>query len=308
MPDLVDDAERTFQVVYIPSDLSEPLAEQTVRQAKGDALGAMFAHAKAHFASRTLSRGQADSFKSKVRSEQKAAISSEVLNRLADMTLCEVVPLCPNSAAFGHVGVNLAADDKAVAKDLPANVRASAIARQCGLSLQVRGDAFVYRQFDNDEGFKRLDFGLRDVASDAPWMTRARELRVGAKPKPDPEGDKAKGNAYFSKKQWALALEQYARGLSQPIPDADLRSALHSNSSACLLHLNRAEEALTSARECVNINPSWFKGHARLGDAYLALGKKDAALSCYRTAQSLAPGNAEMQSRLRAMNEDDSGV
>ena len=37
-------------------------------------------------------------------------------------------------------------------------------------SLQVKGDAFLARVFDDGEGFKRMDFRLPEVSSSAQWV------------------------------------------------------------------------------------------------------------------------------------------
>lgn len=44
------------------------------------------------------------------------------------------------------------------------------------LRLQVRGDAFLARIFDNDDAFKRLDFPLSDMASSAAWVKVRHDL------------------------------------------------------------------------------------------------------------------------------------
>ena len=36
--------------------------------------------------------------------------------------------------------------------------------------LQVKGDAFLARIFDNDDLFRRLDFTLQDMTSSAAWV------------------------------------------------------------------------------------------------------------------------------------------
>ncbi len=64
-------------------------------------------------------------------------------------SLVDSVPLVLNTAAVKHVGVNLYVDDKGMAKNLPVNTRASAIAQACGRLLEVRGDSFIARVFDN---------------------------------------------------------------------------------------------------------------------------------------------------------------
>ena len=41
------------------------------------------------------------------------------------------------------------------------------------LWLQVRGDVFVARVFDNEEEFQRLDFKLAELSSSAEWIKQA---------------------------------------------------------------------------------------------------------------------------------------
>lgn len=39
--------------------------------------------------------------------------------------------------------------------------------------MQVQGDAFLARVFDNEDDFERLDFTLREVSSNSPWVKEA---------------------------------------------------------------------------------------------------------------------------------------
>lgn len=39
--------------------------------------------------------------------------------------------------------------------------------------LQVQGDAFLGRVFDNEDDFERLDFTLKEVTSSATWVQEA---------------------------------------------------------------------------------------------------------------------------------------
>lgn len=43
-----------------------------------------------------------------------------------------------------------------------------------GNLVEVKGDAFVGRIFDNDDDFRRLDFTMGDLSSDAPWIKQVR--------------------------------------------------------------------------------------------------------------------------------------
>jgi hypothetical protein len=43
------------------------------------------------------------------------------------------------------------------------------------LLLQVSGDVFIGRYFDNEEDFKRMDFTAKELSSSAPWIKDARQ-------------------------------------------------------------------------------------------------------------------------------------
>ena len=101
------------------------------------------------------------------------ALGDDVLDRFAESQTCDIVQLLSSTAASGWMGVNLYVDDKGVAKGSPLNARASAICGQCGLPTEVRGDAFVAKLWDDQEGFVRHDFTLADCASDAAWVVEA---------------------------------------------------------------------------------------------------------------------------------------
>lgn len=54
------------------------------------------------------------------------------------MQLVESIPLLVNSKANDYIGINLYVDDTGSIKNLPINVRASAICRTCGHAVEVR--------------------------------------------------------------------------------------------------------------------------------------------------------------------------
>jgi hypothetical protein len=65
-------------------------------------------------------------------------------------------------------------DDKGQAKQSPINERASAVCTACGMPTEVRGDAFVAKVWDDQDGFVRHDLRVRDLASDAPTIGKRR--------------------------------------------------------------------------------------------------------------------------------------
>lgn len=87
--------------------------------------------------------------------------------------MVENIALLSNAPETGFVAVNLYCDDEAALKNLPSNARASSLAMECGKPLDVKGDAFLARVFDNEDEFKRLDFPISDVSSGAAWVKEA---------------------------------------------------------------------------------------------------------------------------------------
>lgn len=90
------------------------------------------------------------------------------------MQMVESVGLLPNLPAHRHVGVNMYVDDEGSIVGAPLNPRASELAALAGRPVQVRGDAFLARVLDDGDAFHRLDFGLADLSSSAPWVAAAR--------------------------------------------------------------------------------------------------------------------------------------
>lgn len=39
----------------------------------------------------------------------------------------------------------------------------------------MRGDAFIARVYDDEDSFRRMDFTLPELASDAPWVKAAKQ-------------------------------------------------------------------------------------------------------------------------------------
>ena len=50
------------------------------------------------------------------------------------------------------------------------NRRATSIAQECGQLVQVVGDAFIGKQFDDENGFYRHDFTTKDLNTSLPWF------------------------------------------------------------------------------------------------------------------------------------------
>ena len=153
-----DAAKRqSFYVVYVPVDDRKALEEWAVQlpEAKEAQLGCLTERLREHFKGRNTlvsKHQQEETFKQQLLAQlpKGATLSDEMLQMMLQMdSLVDSIPLVLNTPDVKHVGVNMYVDDKGTAKALPTNVRASAIAQACGKMLEVKGDAFIGRVFDN---------------------------------------------------------------------------------------------------------------------------------------------------------------
>lgn len=98
------------------------------------------------------------------------------------------------------------------------------------------------------------------------------------------------GNEMFKSGNYQGALEQYTGSLT-----AD--QAVHqvwSNRSACLLALDRPEDALNDAKCCIQLKPDWAKGYFRAAKAALQLGRNTESTEFARQGLELEPKNRDL--------------
>ena len=101
------------------------------------------------------------------------------------------------------------------------------------------------------------------------------------------EEKKARGNEHYVNKQYAKALECY----TEAIEASPTTAAFYSNRAATYMMLNKWNDALADARECVKLDPLYLKGHMREAKCHLVLGDPKSAIRCYQMALQLEPGN-----------------
>jgi len=103
---------------------------------------------------------------------------------------------------------------------------------------------------------------------------------------------------FFKQSDFSSSLEKYTSAIniiesyrissdSETDKYDDIMQLLHplySNRSACYFGLNRFDEALKDAKECIKLNPSWPKGYSRKGAALRAKGLFQAASESYKLA------------------------
>ena len=318
----VDESSKTFKVILIPAALEEKVQEVEVVQPAGEAIGCLMAFIKQRFTSK-LTKAQELVYHEHIRKEAKGqALDPTMMQHLTGTTMVDIIMLDRNSRG-DNVGVNMYVDDKGVSKQLPTNTRATAIAQMVGVQVMVLGDTYIARQFDNDEGFCRLDFTMEDLSSSAKWVqsakahnekhasvsgTAARGVTAHnllkpkqATPTRTPLEVKELGNKLFKQKDFSKAHVLYTMALKllekQDVVDEELRGVLLSNRCACFTRLKRFDEAISDGKEVVKARPDWAKGVGRLGDAYAAAKLVDKARETYDQALGLAPGDKSLEAR-----------
>ncbi|OQS07603.1 hypothetical protein THRCLA_00373 [Thraustotheca clavata] len=170
--------KQQFSIVYIPADDALEMEEWKIDLPKDvdEQIGCLTERLRAHFKQKTggaTTEEQRGAFRQQILAQMPkgATMNDEMMAMMLQMdSLVDSVPLIVNSPAVQHVGVNMYVDDKGTAKNLPINMRASAIAQTCGKMLEVRGDAFIGRVFDNDDAFVRMNFKLSEINGDAEWI------------------------------------------------------------------------------------------------------------------------------------------
>jgi tetratricopeptide (TPR) repeat protein len=94
---------------------------------------------------------------------------------------------------------------------------------------------------------------------------------------------KQKGNKHFKAGEYEQAIQAYCEGLELD-PN---NHVLHSNACQAMLRHGNLKEAKHHAERCVELKPSWPKGHYRLGTVLLQLEEYNEAVKALEKAMSL---------------------
>mmetsp|Transcript_20947 Transcript_20947/g.31244 ORF Transcript_20947/g.31244 Transcript_20947/m.31244 type:complete len:300 (-) Transcript_20947:218-1117(-) len=169
--------QKMFKYVYIPTTFGEPMKVLEAPKPAGLESDKFVQKLKTHFSSRGKMDRKIlkDQIKSKLKEGQQ--VEDKYVDMLMNNTSVEIVPLSLPIKENKYVCISMYVDDQGIAKNLPRNERATRIAFAAGRPSEVRGDAFlgrVYDQQDGDQDWARLDFTLDDCRSDAKWVTDAK--------------------------------------------------------------------------------------------------------------------------------------
>ncbi|GFR48092.1 hypothetical protein Agub_g9779, partial [Astrephomene gubernaculifera] len=333
---------KRVRYVYIPADIHEPLQEREVEVEEGREVESLLDPLKEHFkrAGGVKTEAQREAHRQQlvqqVGAEAAAKLSDQMMAAALDIQMVETLPLLVNNPASGYMGVNMYCDDQAQIKELTYNARASQIADCCGRPMQVRGDAFLSRMFDNEDSFVRLDLRLGEVSSGAEWVAAAaaqaaRRMR---------EGDRAA--EFMAKMQQQQQQQQQQQGSGKKEqggkqqPSATVRelspaeaekeagnaavrsgdwaaavarysaalqlqpdmTSAANNRALALLRLGRHAEAEQDCGMVLFREPGNVKALLRRAAARRALGRPEEAAEDLRAVLSLEPHNKEAAAEL----------
>eukprot|EP00931_Biecheleriopsis_adriatica_P116498 TRINITY_DN92136_c0_g1_i1.p1 TRINITY_DN92136_c0_g1~~TRINITY_DN92136_c0_g1_i1.p1 ORF type:complete len:472 (+),score=104.79 TRINITY_DN92136_c0_g1_i1:68-1417(+) len=105
---------------------------------------------------------------------------------------------------------------------------------------------------------------------------------------------KSKGAECFKQKDFAAAIEHYTAAIKvTPSGGEGELHTLFSNRSAARLQVGAAEAALSDARTCVQLAPTWPKGRFREGSCLRQLGRLEEAATAFLAGQQLEPENKD---------------
>jgi tetratricopeptide (TPR) repeat protein len=101
---------------------------------------------------------------------------------------------------------------------------------------------------------------------------------------------KQQGNAAVASKNFAQAVAHY----SQAIAHDAANHILFSNRSGALLDMGKPRDALSDANHCIELAPTWPKGHFRRGLALERMSRWQLSSQSYQTAMALDPTNTDI--------------
>ncbi|CAL4905379.1 unnamed protein product [Urochloa decumbens] len=110
---------------------------------------------------------------------------------------------------------------------------------------------------------------------------------------------KTQGKEAFAKGDYLAAMYFYGLAMEKNPLDA----TLFANRSLCWLRLKEGEKALSDARHCKTLNPSWEKAWYREGAALSLLKNYKGAADAFKGALKIDPTNNEIKKAMREAME-----
>ena len=107
---------------------------------------------------------------------------------------------------------------------------------------------------------------------------------------------KSLGSAAFKAKEFGVAAEHFTRAIDAG--EDEKPAVLYSNRSACYSSQTMYKEALLDANKCIDLDPTWARGHSRRGAAYVGLKNWPSALKSYERGLELDPESANLKAEI----------
>lgn len=105
------------------------------------------------------------------------------------------------------------------------------------------------------------------------------------------EEHKALGNEAFAAKDFEKAIGHYTDAIK-----ADPKNhVFFSNRSASYASLKKYPEAISDAKECIKLNPTFIKGYYRLATAQIENNDLDGAITTCKQGMNVDPGNKQLE-------------
>ncbi|XP_021770469.1 ankyrin repeat domain-containing protein 7-like [Chenopodium quinoa] len=96
----------------------------------------------------------------------------------------------------------------------------------------------------------------------------------------------------------ALEANDYQSAIywfTEAITTFPLEPCVYVDRSLCWMRLNDAKRALSDAEQCIKLEPEFWRGHYRSGEAHRMLQDYDMAKEAFKTAIKFCPENKELQ-------------
>lgn len=174
-----------MKFVLIPAELSEPIQEfnhEGVVELTDDSF---IQYIKEYFtkkySSANIDKGLLKDHLSQHASKQgydMSKVNDDMMQQLLMMSAVDIFPVLLPLPASKQKGVSVYVDDKGISKGLSVNQRVSSFVQEVGYPGQIfHGDAFMARVHDSEmeDIWKRVDFSIDEVASNAEWVVTAKE-------------------------------------------------------------------------------------------------------------------------------------
>lgn len=179
----------TFRAVFIPAETTSPLVEKEFSKAGGLGEDELRKAAECYFASsystvdrEAETRAMGDALVKQGIDPSKVSTMMNDAASLSNLSAkVEIVAVTVATPENSFSAVSMYADGRSAFKpECKLNVRATSLLAAAGHAMEVKGDVYIGRAFDDErEEWERRDFLLSDATVDAAWCVQAQSANAG---------------------------------------------------------------------------------------------------------------------------------